>query len=244
MEKNKLSILLPAFGEADNLRWLLPKLKEAAGRISESVEILVLDAESPMDDTKAVCEACGVTWLPRKGGNRYGDAIRTGIQAAKGDYILTMDADGSHNPEFIRVLWEKRAVADVVIASRYIAGGVTENPALLVGMSRLLNFIFKLVVGMPVYDISNSFRLYRGDVLRSLTLTYQNFDILEEILAKIIWGDFSPTPVILEVPFRFEQRRHGRSKRQLLVFSFQFILALFKLWRTGTSHKRRPKKIS
>lgn len=228
-EKKKLTIMIPAYGEAENLRLLLPEIKKTTENLSVPSEIIVLDAESPVDDTQAVCAENRVKWIPRAGGNRYGDAIRTGIRACTGDFVITMDADGSHNPQFIYKLWERRLDADVVIASRYIPGGVTENPWLLVAMSRLLNIAFKLFVGMPVYDISNSFRLYRGDLLRSIEPKYANFDILEEILAKIIWGNFSPPAVIIEIPFRFEQRKYGKPKRNLLVFTAQFVTALFKL---------------
>lgn len=228
-EKKILTVMIPAYGEAENLRLLLPAIKKITDDLSVPYEIIVLDAESPVDDTQAVCAGYQVKWTPRTGGNRYGDAIRTGIRACTGDFVITMDADGSHNPQFIYKLWEKRLEADVVIASRYVPGGVTENPWLLVAMSRLLNITFKLFVGMPVYDISNSFRLYRGDLLRKIEPIYANFDVLEEILAKIVWGDFTPAPVIIEIPFRFEQRKHGKPKRILLVFAVQFVTALFKL---------------
>ena len=228
-DKEKLTVMIPAYGEAENLRLLLPEIKKITENLSVPSEIIVLDAESPVDDTQAVCAENQAKWVPRTGGNRYGDAIRTGIRTCTGDFVITMDADGSHNPQFIYKLWERRLDADVVIASRYIPGGVTENPWLLVAMSRLLNITFKLFVGMPVYDISNSFRLYRGDLLRSIEPKYANFDILEEILAKIIWGNFTPPAVIIEIPFRFEQRKYGKPKRNLLVFTAQFVTALFKL---------------
>ena len=187
-----LTVMLPAYGEADNLRELLPKIKTIAQSLGLTTQILVLDAAEPLDNTPEVCRINEVTHLPRRGGNRYGDAIRTGIKAATGQFIVSMDADGSHNPQFIVQLWENRHKADVIIASRYIPGGFTENPWLLVVMSRLLNVVFKIFVGMPVYDISNSFRLYRGDILRQIEPTYANFDVLEEILAKIIWGKIAP----------------------------------------------------
>ena len=228
-EKIALTVMIPAYGEAENLRFLLPEIKKITDELSVPSEIIVLDAETPVDDTQAVCAENQAKWVPRIGGSRYGDAIRTGIRTCTGDFVITMDADGSHNPKFIYKLWEKRLDADVVIASRYIPGGVTENPWVLVAMSRLLNVTFKLFVGMPVYDISNSFRLYRGDVLRRIEPKYANFDVLEEILAKIIWGKFSPPAVIVEVPFRFEKRKHGKPKRNLLVFTAQFVTALFKL---------------
>ncbi len=140
-----------------------------------------------------------------------------------------MDADGSHSPEFIRELWEKRHNADVVIASRYVAGGHTDNPGLLVGMSRILNRIFRFIVGFPVLDVSNSFRLYRGDLLRSLRLTYRHFDILEEILAKLLWQGRTPATV-LEIPYHFERRLAGKSKRNLLVFGLHFCIAAVRLY--------------
>ena len=108
-------------------------------------------------------------------------------------------------------------------------GGVTENPWPLVAMSRVLNIIFKLFVGIPVYDVSNSFRLYRGDLLRSISPTYANFDVLEEILAMIMWGKPEHSATILEIPFRFGQRKYGKPKRNLIVFGIQFMTALFKL---------------
>lgn len=228
-KEKMLTIMMPAYGEADNLRLLLPIIKKITEDLAVSSEIIVLDAASPIDDTQAVCVEHQVKWLQRAGGNRYGDAVRTGIRASVGEFVITMDSDGSHNPQFINELWSKRNDADVVIASRYIPGGVTENPWLLVAMSRVLNVIFKFFVGIPVYDVSNSYRLYRGDLLRSVSPKYANFDVLEEILAIIIWGKPNRFATILEIPFRFEQRKYGRPKRNLVVFGLQFMTALFKL---------------
>ncbi|HNM36169.1 MAG TPA: glycosyltransferase [Anaerolineales bacterium] len=228
-EKKMLTIMMPAYGEAENLRMLLPEIKTIILELNVPTEVLVLDADIPKDDTKEVCIEHGVKWMPRQGGNRYGDAVRTGIRACKGDYVITMDSDGSHNPQFIRELWKHRDDADVIIASRYVPGGVTENPWLLVVMSRFLNVIFKAFVGIPVFDVSNSFRLYRGNLLRMISPEYANFDVLEEILARIIWGESGRSARILELPFRFEQRKFGKPKRQLIVFGLQFLTALFKL---------------
>ena len=224
-----LTVMMPAYGEADNLRLLLPAINQVIAELDVQSEILVLDAETPIDDTRQVCVENQAIWCPRQGGNRYGDAIRTGIKSSRGEYVITMDSDGSHNPQFIHEMWKHRSEADVIIASRYAPGGITENPWMLVALSRILNIVFKTFVGIPVYDISNSFRLYRGDLLRSIKPKYENFDVLEEILAKIIWRGPRGSARILELPFRFEQRKHGKPKRRLLVFGLQFITALIKL---------------
>jgi dolichol-phosphate mannosyltransferase len=228
-QSEHLSVLLPAFKEADNLRLLLPSLRKVADSLATEPQILVIDSATPLDDTLQVCAENKVMGIPRKGGNNYGDAIRTGISVSTGDYVVVMDADGSHNPEFIRVLWEKRRVADVVIASRYVPGGLTDNPWVLVTMSRILNLAFKAIVGLPVCDVSDSFRLYRGDLWRSLRPTCSHFDVLEEILVEIICNHKSSPDRILEVPYHFESRKCGKSKRNLIAFGFRFLAALYRL---------------
>jgi dolichol-phosphate mannosyltransferase len=225
-----LSIILAAFGEADNLRWLLPRIQSVVNKLVTKSEILVIDAELPIDDTLAVCVEFGVGCIPRQGGNDYGNAIKTGIAASAGHHVIIMDADGSHNPEFIKVLWSHKDDADVVIASRYITGGSTDNPFILVFISRILNLVYRLVLKMPVYDLSNSFRLYSGELLRSLSLFCSHYEIQEEILFKLLC-DRTKLVRALEVSFQFSQRKFGKSKRNLIIFGVQFLLTMYRLYR-------------
>lgn len=225
-----LSIVVAAYREGESLAHLLPRLTRAVQALVSDVEVLVVDTLEPMDETPAVCAANQVRLIRRQPTNDYGDAIRTGIAASRGEFVLIMDADGSHNPEFIRELWQHRHAAEVVIASRYTPGGRTDNPRVLVGMSRLLNHLFRLVARFPVLDVSNSFRLYRGEPLRRLRLTFRHFDILEEILAKLLWRQPDPARA-LEIPYHFERRIAGKSKRSLLVFGLHFLAAGYRLYR-------------
>lgn len=229
MKPTILSLLLPAYREAENLAWLLPELKAALEHITESYEILVMDAEQPLDATPEVCAANDVECIARIGGRLYGDAVRTGIRHARGRFILVMDADGSHDPSFISRLWERRADAEVVIASRYAEGGSTENPAVLIAMSRCVNVVFQIVLRLPVRDVSNSFRLYDGDSLRSIDLECSNFDIVEEVLVKLVAGPCQAR--VLEVPATFARRRHGETKRDLLAFAASYLATLRRLHR-------------
>ncbi|MCL4368412.1 MAG: glycosyltransferase [Actinobacteria bacterium] len=225
----ELSLVLPAYAEAENLRELLPELVAVVRAITAHFEILVIDTQEPRDDTPAICEALGVRRVPRVGGDEYGNAIRTGIDASRGTWVVIMDVDGSHDPKFINELWRRRVDADVVIASRYAHGGSTDNPFLLVLSSHILNSVFALVLRIPVHDVSNSFRLYHGDELRSLRLTSAHFDIQEEMLARLLWAADRPATV-LEIPFRFRQRSHGESKRSMVVFIAAFVGAMGRLW--------------
>ena len=221
--------MLPAYEEAANLDALLPVLQTTLERIGVPSEIVVVDAEQPRDATPEICARHGAVYQPRTGGELYGHAIRTAQNAARGKFVVLMDSDGSHSPEFLPKLWEHRETADMVIASRYVKGGHTDNPAILIFMSLVVNVVFRTVLGLKCADVSNSFRLYRGDELRGLQLECDNFDIVEEILVKLYFS--RPDYRLKEVPFVFEQRKAGKTKRKLLVFAFGYIGTLLRLQR-------------
>lgn len=225
----ELSVILPSYEEAANLRRLIPELQFHLKNHGMTHEILVVDTERPRDETSDVCRAHGVVYLAREGGPLYSHALKTGIKRSSGAWVLCMDADGSHPPRFFSPMWTARNRADLVIASRYVPGGHTENPALLIFLSYVVNVTFRFLLGFGCHDVSNSFRLYRGDALRSLQLECRNFDILEEILLKLQLAD--PKFVLTEVPFTFEARKEGKTKRDLLAFALGYGATLWRLHR-------------
>ena len=225
----ELSVVLPAYEEADNLAALLPHLKRELVKITPVHEILVVDTLTARDRTPEVCREQGALYFNREGGNYYGHAVRTGMQKSRGRCVIFMDADGSHSPGFIRQLWENKDAADLVIASRYVSGGKTENPQILILMSQVVNLVFRIILGLPCADVSNSLRLYRGDDLRALRLQCDHFDIVEEILVTLCC--LHPGYRIREIPFTFEKRKAGKTKRQLLIFAMGYLVVLYRLYR-------------
>lgn len=223
----ELSIVMPAYEEGENLEKLLPKLQEVAGRLARSHEILVVDTETPHDATPDICARHGARYVPRQGGAMYGNAVVTGIAQSTGRHVLFMDADGSHNPDFIPELWKWRTDFDLVIASRYAPGGKTENPWILIFMSQVVNIVFRLVLGLRCLDVSNSFRLYRGEDVRKLRLECMHFDVVEEILVKLVFS--RPNFRLKETPSTFEKRKAGKTKRQLMAFALGYIGTLWRL---------------
>jgi len=234
----ELSIVLPSYQEADSLRQMLPVLNDVARSLAASYEIVVIDTEQPLDDTPRICADFGVTYMARRGGALYGHAIRTALQEVRGQYVIFMDADGSHNPRFLPQLWAERDQAELVIASRYVRGGKTENPAVLIFLSLMVNVVFRVVLGLKCYDVSNSFRLYRGQALRQLELECDNFDIIEEILIKLSYAQ--PGFRIKEIPFTFEKRKAGTTKRQLVAFAIGYLATLRRL----SNFKRQMQRAS
>ena len=103
----------------------------------------MVDARQALDSTQEVCRQNSVTHLKRENADAYGLCRENGDSPRRGaSSILFMDADGSHSPEFIPRLCEFKEERDVVIASRYVAGGSTENNIVLILMSLTVNFLY------------------------------------------------------------------------------------------------------
>lgn len=222
-----LTVIIPSYREEENLRVLLPRLKKTLAENSIDSEILIIDTMKPLDNTEQVCKEQNVKYFLRTPSNVYGDAVRTAIAKSNSEFILFMDADGSHAPEFIPKLWQERQQFDVVIGSRYVDGGDTENPPHLIWMSRLVNIVYSLILNLQCKDVSNSFKLYKTSQLKSLKLSCDNFDIIEEVLFKLN-RQFKPLK-IKEVPFTFKKRMFGDSKRNLFLFMITYVFTLIKL---------------
>lgn len=223
----ELSVVLPAYAEEENLMFLLPRLSEILRSLKIKYEILVIDSYTPLDYSKDVCKKFDAIHINRMDNNSFGSAIRTGIEKSKGKYIIFMDADGSHSPEFINKLYEKRCDNCVVIASRYIDGGHTDNSKLLVFMSKILNLIYAITLRLKINDISNNYKMYDSVLLKKLKLNCNNFDIVEEIIYKIVRQNKKVN--IIEIPYTFKKRIFGHTKRNLLLFIIMFIFTLIRL---------------
>jgi dolichol-phosphate mannosyltransferase len=222
-----LSIVLPSYQEEENLSNLLPRIRSALDSINVEAEIIVVDTENEMDNTQGLCRKYDCRYVARHGGNNYGDAVRTGIDESNGEFILFMDADGSHSPEFIQNLFKYINSYDIVIASRYVSNGSTENSLILTLMSKILNITYSFVLGLPCKDVSNSYKIYHKNQLKSINLTCNNFDIVEEIIFKLYRS--KKIFKIKEVPYAFQKRMFGKTKRNLFMFVITYVYTIVKL---------------
>jgi glycosyltransferase involved in cell wall biosynthesis len=224
-----LSVVLPVLNESENLRRLLPRLGQLLRELGLEFETIIVDGGS-IDGTPDVARQmrARVITQDRPG---YAAALVCGFAAARGRYVLTLDADMSHDPEYVAKMWRARTRADIVIASRYVRGGVAYTSLLRRGLSRILNTTLRLVLAIPVYDLSSGFRLYRREALDNLSLQAANFEVLEEILIKACCRGFT----ITEVPFTYFPRGAGRSHARLIQFGLDLVLSTVKLWRLRNS---------
>ena len=219
-----LSVILPVMNEGKNLRTLLPRMRALLEREHLAYEIVVVDGGST-DDTPAIAGGLGARPV-RERRRGYAGALETGFAEARGDYLLTLDADMSHEPAFVAKMWRARKRADIVIASRYTRGGAAYTGVGRNLLSRLLNLAMRRALSLPVLDISSGFRLYRREAIADLKLASRNFEVLEEILVKAYAAGFS----VYEVPFTYFPRDAGRSHARLIRFGLDLTYAAASLW--------------
>ena len=228
-----VEICIPAFDELANLQVLVPRILEEVTKIEGfefSIKIFVRNNE-PVESLKELHQLSAKVIL-RNPRNDFGSAIYSAVRSIgpQTRYVIFMDADGSHNPaRIVTLINEIRSKsADIVIASRYVSGGKTDNPRILIALSRLLNVVFAFVIGVKCRDISTNFKIYDANILRGIELECANFDVIEELLFKINKAKQGKA-LILEIPDHFEKRNFGESKRKMTVFIFSYIVTLIKL---------------
>ncbi len=225
MAKN-LSIIIPSFNEANNLEKLIPAIHLSCKNYIPDYEIIIVDTVHPLDDTRLICTKYSASYFNRQPTNCYGDAIRTGIGVADSDWVLFMDADLSHNPDYIPAMFNSTIEYDIVCGSRYIEGGYTRNNFLQRIMSRFLNMVFARALKLNIKDISNSFKIFKLKTLKNNILLAKNFDIIEEMLYVAYQnGDRK----ILELPITFDKRLYGETKRETFIFIISFFKTLINL---------------
>jgi len=220
-----LSIVIPALNEADNLRLLLPLIGQVTVELNLEAEIIVVDGGST-DDSKRIATDLGARAIEQVE-RGYGGALLAGFAGARAAHVVTMDADLSHPPVFLKDFWRQRSSADVLIASRYVTGGKADMALSRRILSTILNRTYAVLLNLQLRDMSSGFRMYERWVIESIDLQARDFDALEEILVRIhVQGGR-----IREVPFHYQIRQSGKSKAKLLRFGWGFSKTLLRMCR-------------
>lgn len=208
-------VVVPTYNERDNL----PEL--ARGVLAhQGFRMLVVDDGSP-DGTGAVADALAdanpgrVEVLHRTGARGLGRSYVDGLQRALGsgaDLIFQMDADLSHNPEYLPALAAAAVHHDVVIGSRYLHGvSVVNWPLHRIFLSAFANRYIRAVTGLSASDCTSGYRCWRRDALAKIPLdrvVSDGYAFLVEMLFRAARSGCR----IGEVPIIFVERRVGQSK--------------------------------
>ncbi len=149
-----------------------------------------------------------------------------GFEKAHADYVVTMDADLSHPPEFLKMMWDRRHTADILIASRYVSNGSADMPLSRYLLSKTLNIFFSRGLDLKVRDMSSGYRMYARHAIPYQSLEAYDFNVLQELLVRALADGYT----IKEIPFHYEPRKQGSSHARVLKFGVAYLKTFRKLW--------------
>jgi len=222
MKAMKTTVVIPAKNEERSIGKIITKCRKYAQ------EILVVDGHS-RDGTAKVARRLGARVVQDHGRGK-GDGIRVGIQEAKGDILVFIDADGSHDPNDIPELIKpiKQGRADMVVGSRGMGGsdelhGDVEKLLRMIGSDIILIGINKKFK-VNLTDSQNGFRAVRTKAARSLRLEENITTIEQEMTIKCLKKGFR----ISEVPTHEYARAHGASVIKLRRVWFRYVWSFLK----------------
>ncbi len=211
----RVLMVVPTYNERDNLEWIVSRLRAAAPQ----VDVLVVDDDSP-DGTGAVADALAaadpqVTVLHRTEKAGLGAAYLHGFRVAleRGyDVVGEMDADGSHQPEQLARLLDALRDADLVIGSRWVRGGSVVNwPVTRKALSVGGNVYARVLLGIPVRDVTAGYRLFRRTTLEAIDLeSVQSAGYIFQ--TDLAFRTVRAGLRVVEVPIEFVERVRGESK--------------------------------
>jgi dolichol-phosphate mannosyltransferase len=241
----KTTIVIPTYNEAGNLADLVSSLFSLP---VDGLDILVVDDNSP-DGTGEIAEQLAKTHagrlavLHRKGKLGLGTAYLAGFRAALemgSEVVGQMDADFSHQPEKICEMINALEELDLVIGSRYIAGGRVDEqwPAWRKGLSAFGNLYARSILGLNVRDATGGFRLWRSSALDCMPLEKVHsdgyaFQVEMTYLAKRCGLRIG------EIPIYFADRKWGKSKMSFQVQSE----AALRVWQILFEYRGIKRKI-
>ena len=233
----KTLVLIPTYNERENLPILVPDVLAVPG-----TEVLVIDDQSP-DGTGKLAEELAVRFpgrvhvmhrTGRRGlGVSYQDGFRTAV-ASDADLVVQMDADRSHDPQYLPAMIAAAAAADLVVGSRYMHGiSVVNWPLRRIILSSFANAYIRTVTGLRVRDCTGGYRCWRREALARLPLDR----IVSEGYSFVVEVTFLAAKCglrIAESPIIFIERREGASKLSSAVL----LESLKTPWRLARRHGR------
>lgn len=211
----KTVVCIPTYNERENLPLILDRLFAA----NPGVHALVIDDGSP-DGTGALADDIArtdgrISVLHRTAKAGLGAAYRAGFERAiadGADVIVEMDADGSHAPEQLPALLAQLPHADLVLGSRWVRGGAVQNwPFHRELLSRGGNLYARLMLRVPIHDITGGYRVFRTQTLQRIdyaSVASQGYVFQVDMAYRVLRAGLR----VVEVPITFVEREFGVSK--------------------------------
>ncbi len=206
----KLSVIIPVFNERETILKIVQKVKA----VDLEKEILIVDdgsTDGTKEKLKSLEDDPEVRIFYHDKNRGKGTAIRTALKQVKGDLVIIQDADLEYDPQdYIKLVQPfSEGKAEVVYGSRYLnKQNVLPFTKFKLGVL-LLNWLVKLLYGFSVSDEATCYKVFKTDLLKSLSLKCKRFEFCPEVTAKILKRGYR----IVEIPISYRYRTVEEGKK-------------------------------
>lgn len=220
MENPLVSLIIPAYREEEHIAHTITEIIAKLRQNRFHFEVLVVLDSVPDDRTGLIIhELCSkfteLRVIERFGKRGVGDAVNTGIRAAKGSiFVVVM---GDHSESSLDVVKLVKAVAqgyDMAIGDRFQHGKPYGYPFLKYIANRCCNFLIRLIFSVPFSDTTNAFKAYNARVLKQLDISSKGFEVFAEIPLKVHLR--VPNANVASIPVQHFVRKKSEPKLSLL----------------------------
>jgi glycosyltransferase involved in cell wall biosynthesis len=221
-----ISVIIPSFNEERGLEIVLGRTHNVLDKLGVRNEVIVIN-DGSTDRTSEVALKNKAILLENPRNMGKGASLRRGLECARGEFIILMDADGENKPEDIPVLLEpflNDGKVSMVIGSRFRVEVEREFSRVHMFGNKIFNLVIFLLTGRYVTDSQSGFRAYRCAALKDVSIDSFGFDVETEMLIKMLRKGLE----FKEVPVTFDPRIEGSSRLRTFKDGFNILKAILK----------------
>ena len=218
-----ISIVIPTLNEAEGIANTIAVVMTAASKLGKTYELVVVD-DSSDDETQAIVDTLKLNFsnlilVKRDKTRSLGGSVGDGIQISKGDLICVLDADLTHNPNYLKELVSVSAKNDLVVASRFIdhRGGMPNRLHFLA--SKIFNKAIEVILKTQCKDNLSGFFMIKRTVITQINPIYIFFGY-GDYFFRLIHSVKKMNGQIAEIPILYQRRTHGQSKSNFVKLFF------------------------
>jgi glycosyltransferase involved in cell wall biosynthesis len=220
-----ISVVIPAFNEGKNIAEILAHTEAVLQSLDLPYEVIVVD-DGSKDNTRDKASHNGARLISYCTNHGKGYALRRGLANARGQILVTLDADGSHRPDDIpKLIKPLFCEADVVIGSRFLeSNGKEITSGLNTFGNQLFNLLILVLTKKKITDSQTGFRAFKRKTLKGIGLFSKGYEIESELTIKTLKNGFK----VREEPVSCDPRKNGQSKLRPLQDGFLILKTILK----------------